>query len=177
MQTYTLALALWIIAPYSISMALACKVNVTIDDTFGDERTGQVPIYTSATAWGESAPVCRCDMNPDPAQMHNQTWHVHESRPGQIPANITFTFRVVANARMTILSPDTRLAFYLDGDLYSPTTFFQAPSNDTTGEGYNYNQLVFSNTSLPHGKRTMLMSSLTTSDSGSIVLFDYAVYT
>jgi hypothetical protein len=54
-------------------------VNVTVDDTFGDPRTGQMPTYKPDKTWtnfvGKACPVGTCWARPDPTRAHNQSWH------------------------------------------------------------------------------------------------------
>lgn len=102
--------ALSIAAAASVAARL---VNVTIDDYYGDERTGAVPLYDSAHGWNVAVGGCPdCGAKADPAQVYNHTWyaalraetplhvshlclpprHGQEVLPGQIPANISFAF-------------------------------------------------------------------------------------
>lgn len=68
----------------------------------------------------------------------------------------------------------TYLAFYLD-DSASPVAQFQHYPDSTWG--FNYQQVVYQTQDLPPGNHSMILSNWATKDNGSLVLFDYAVYT
>ena len=70
---------------------------------------------------------------------------------------------------------DTRLAFYFDGSLNPVDQFHHTPSLTTSD--FMYDELVFKSDLLPEGEHTLLVSNWADGDSGSLVLFDYAIYT
>lgn len=164
---------------------MAALVNVIIDDTRGDERSGAAPEYSSAHAWNARSADDQCSIcgaQPDPGQPYDHTWHDDTTFPGQLPSNITFSFKgtalsiffILAN-NVDIVHKDTRLAFYLDGSPKPVTQYLHTP--DLTVNGFLYNQPVFANASLPDGEHTILISSRADGDHGSLALFDYAIYT
>lgn len=168
------------------SLVLARLVNVTIDDTRGDERTGRMPEYTSVNHWNArnaSTQCPTCGARPDGTQAFDQTWHDETTFPGQIPSNVSFSFNgtilyiyciLADNFDVTVEHKDTRLAFYLDHSPEPIKQFHHAP--DLTVYGFIYNQLVFKDDTLSAGEHTMLVSNWADGESGSLVLFDYAIY-
>ncbi len=75
-QIFTvIALLLSVIAPQEAHGVL---VNVTVDDTLGDERTGILPVYAGDTAWNAVSatnPCPLCVLQPDIGQMFDGTYH------------------------------------------------------------------------------------------------------
>jgi hypothetical protein len=49
-------------------------VNYTIDDTNGDEQTGQRPVYVPADSWNDGPSCSKCFVKPDPSQVFGGTW-------------------------------------------------------------------------------------------------------
>lgn len=49
-------------------------VNVTIDDYYGDERTGKVPLYDNGHKWNAARETCDCAVQLDASQMYKRTW-------------------------------------------------------------------------------------------------------
>ncbi|EJD35756.1 hypothetical protein AURDEDRAFT_117256 [Auricularia subglabra TFB-10046 SS5] len=177
---------MFLIAPALLLGALASArlVNVTIDDTRGDERTGRTPQYTSVHLWNarSAADQCTtCGARPDGTQAFDETWHDETTFPGQLPSNVSFTFNggvlyiycILAN-NINVQHKDTRLAFYLDESPQPVQQFHRAP--DLAVDGFIYNQLVFKDDTLSDREHTMLVSNWADGDSGSLVLFDYAIY-
>lgn len=80
----------------------------------------------------------------------------------------------MVNSNSNLQYRDTRLAFYLD-DSPSPAAQFHHRPDET--DDFSYDHVVYSNEAIPAGKHTMLLSNWATEDSGSLVLFDYAIYT
>ena len=58
-----------------LPLASATLVNVTIDDTFGDELTGARITYTPQGAWNFGQNCTECTAMPDPSLARNGTWH------------------------------------------------------------------------------------------------------
>jgi hypothetical protein len=59
-------------------------VNVTIDDTLGDSRTGEVPAYLPEKVWTNSSVLCPSGTSwgqPPPSCARNNTWHATTSIP------------------------------------------------------------------------------------------------
>ncbi|KZV87432.1 hypothetical protein EXIGLDRAFT_839965 [Exidia glandulosa HHB12029] len=172
-----LGLASVVVAIGSVSVA-----NTTIDDTFGDERTGAVPVYTSVHLWNarSSSDGCTtCGAQPDGSQFLNRS-HDESTYAGQIASNMSISFigtsirLYCALANEVNLNPRaTHLVFFLDNSVAPVSTFDHEPTADI---GYAYNQLVYDSGALPLGKHTVLVSNVATADVGSLILFDYAVY-
>lgn len=87
-------------------------VNVTIDDTSGDENTGALPVYIPLEDWTAEPGCTQCVVKPDPTQAFNHTWHDTShfpTNPDQLSIQINFTGKlrlvfVIDNLRlMTIL--------------------------------------------------------------------------
>ena len=55
--------------------ASAALVNVTIDDTLGDPRTGAQIVYGPAGVWKVGQTCTTCTAHPDPSELVNGTWH------------------------------------------------------------------------------------------------------
>ncbi|EJD35751.1 hypothetical protein AURDEDRAFT_175145 [Auricularia subglabra TFB-10046 SS5] len=158
--------------------------NVTIDDALGDTLTGEKPRYDGLD-WrprGAGAPPCDvCTTNPDAGQIVNGTWHDQSTFVGNKAATITLIFdgtaiyvyciliNGVANAFST-----TRLSFYLDESSSASGDFLH--EEDARQDQYLYNQLVFSRGGLAPGNHSLVVANRA-DNTGSLVLFDYAVYT
>ncbi|EJD35731.1 hypothetical protein AURDEDRAFT_175181 [Auricularia subglabra TFB-10046 SS5] len=156
--------------------------NVTIDDTLGDEHTGERPRYTPADWKARSVggdPCPRCTAQPDPTLAFGGTWHDKSTFVGQDPSTVSmnftaiYVFVIIANGHARTINT-TRLSFYLDGFPTPDGTFLHEP--DETQGPYLYNQLVFSER-LPTGSHTLVVANVPGDEDGSLVLFDYAVYT
>ncbi|EJD35799.1 hypothetical protein AURDEDRAFT_130433 [Auricularia subglabra TFB-10046 SS5] len=162
-------------------------INITIDDTYGDSRTGRIPQYVSNVPWkarsaGDGCAPEECSAQLDGARVQNGTWHDKMTLPTDPPATVTMTFNgtqvyvfcvLVNDIGITI--QDTRLQFNLDGAL-ADSFFHQA---DLTRTDYLYDQLVFHSQSLPLGEHTLEIVNTATKDQfhGSLLLFDYVIYT
>ena len=55
--------------------ASAERVNVTIDDTYGDVQTGAAITYSPHGAWKAGQTCTDCTARPDPARAYDRTWH------------------------------------------------------------------------------------------------------
>ncbi|EJD35796.1 hypothetical protein AURDEDRAFT_188607 [Auricularia subglabra TFB-10046 SS5] len=175
---------LFLLAPFVFLSVAARMLNVTIDDTLGDARTGAIPQY--GQSWRArsvgGAPCNECRAQPDGARAFKGTWHdksTYEKDPRatvslEFSGSRIYVFFILFNDIGTS-TKDTRLKFYLDGSPDSAGDFLH-PS-DAAGEPYLYNQLVFDSQSLELGNHTLLISSYSDGESGSLALFDYAVYT
>lgn len=53
--------------------------TIAIDDTYGDEATGALPMYSPPAEWSQGQPCVAdddaCLVNPDPSMVRNGTWH------------------------------------------------------------------------------------------------------
>ncbi|EJD35783.1 hypothetical protein AURDEDRAFT_175124 [Auricularia subglabra TFB-10046 SS5] len=162
--------------------ALGRLLNVTIDDTHGDARiAGSTPHYTSEHVWwarslGDGC-TSNCVTTPDGRHAFGGTWHDETTPPGQRPSNMTFSFNGALWFRRAIrhLRQSTRLAFYLDGSADPIDQFLHVPGPEQ--DQYLYNQLVFKKDSLAPDQHEMLVSNWADGNSGSLIYFDYALYT
>ncbi|EJD35752.1 hypothetical protein AURDEDRAFT_175146 [Auricularia subglabra TFB-10046 SS5] len=158
-------------------------LNVTIDDTLGDNLSGAKPEYKGKD-WrlrsvGDT-PCTVCSAQPDPTFAVNGTWHDQLTFSGEEPATISFTFSgtavyvfcIVPNGIPLTPINVTRLSFYLDDSLSGGYLHLV----DRTLDQYLYNQLAFNRQGLTAGNHTLRIANQP-ADTGSLILFDYAVYT
>jgi hypothetical protein len=70
--------------------ALAVPKNRTIDDTYGDSVTGELPVYWHT--WNAS-PCAQCSVQPDLSKARRGTWHSTKSvnTDDWMTVNLTFT--------------------------------------------------------------------------------------
>lgn len=161
-------------------------VNYTVDDGLGDQRTHRLPDYISNTVWKarSQADGCtsNCGLNIDLQQVHDGTWHGKETHADEKPSYVSLNFNgttiyvycVLAN-NIGIAAQDTRLSFYFDGASNPAGDFLHTA--DTKVDGFLYNQLVFASEALDSGPHTLVVKSSAEGDSGSLFVFDYALYT
>ncbi|EJD35784.1 hypothetical protein AURDEDRAFT_188603 [Auricularia subglabra TFB-10046 SS5] len=175
---------LLILAAFVFLSVSARVLNVTIDDTLGDERSGAIPQYEEdwrARSVG-GAPCNECRAQPDGTRVFKGTWHdksTYEKDPRatvslEFSGTRIYVFFVLFNEIDTGLK-NTRLRFYLDGSPDAAGEFLHLL--DPAGPQYLYDQLVFDSQSLEFGNHTLLVSSYSDGTTGSLSLFDYAVYT
>ena len=73
---------------------IGATANFTIDDQFGDERTGVVPTYYPAGNWAQGADCPGCALQPNKDYAFMQTWHDSTydpiRRPGITGLNLLF---------------------------------------------------------------------------------------
>ncbi|KZV84564.1 hypothetical protein EXIGLDRAFT_700282 [Exidia glandulosa HHB12029] len=160
---------------------LARQNNNTIDDTDGDNFTGAKPVYQPDWMARDATPCAGCGVHPDASQMLLSTWHENTVNLGNEAANASFSFIGVAlyvfcvlPAAIKDVTTETHLLFFLDGQQVAAYNFVP-----TTAD-YQYNQLVFSATSLVNVQHTFKMSNyadIRNGPMGSITMFDYALYT
>ena len=83
----------------SILVALTfvgASTNITIDDQFGDELTGQLVYYVPVNSgWQQGSQCPTCSLQPDPHLAYKGTWHdskvgVSSDAPG--PYSFTLMF-------------------------------------------------------------------------------------
>lgn len=60
----------------SCNLALAKPINVTIDDQYGDPKTGAAITYFPADAWNLNSLCSGCTIVPDAKLTYMQSWHV-----------------------------------------------------------------------------------------------------
>ncbi|KIJ46608.1 hypothetical protein M422DRAFT_249762 [Sphaerobolus stellatus SS14] len=161
----------------SVRETSAVLVNVTVDDAGVDPSTGQSIVYTPGGPWHEGNTCSFCTDKPDPASMHNETWHdatyVPDDGQGDPTgsSNLTFSFNGTAIYAFCAIQRFTNMTFFIDDE---PVNQFSQQSDI-----FLYNIPVFVNTSLSPGKHVFTLVNGATDGSGnkpSTVLFDYLIY-
>ncbi|KAJ4468002.1 hypothetical protein C8J55DRAFT_208725 [Lentinula edodes] len=161
-------------------------VNVTVDDQFGDPYTHSQILYTPTEAWS-IAPDC--DYCPDHSALstnkaYNRTWH--ESyfsssldsgalRPGT-SRYASFQFMGTAVYVICIVPPSTNITtqmnFFIDGDAVG-----SYPPMSATVDGWQYDVVVYRNTSLSTAGHQLLIQSGEEDGEDAIILLDSIIYT
>ncbi|KAI0358959.1 hypothetical protein OH77DRAFT_1121930 [Trametes cingulata] len=179
-------LALLLASPFGAPRcAAAASVNVTIDDTFGDESNGNQIVYLPPTMWNAGQSCSACTAHPDPKLAGNGTWHdstfygVDTTTPSSEVASAAVTFEgtavyVFCIVTRSAVSPDgnSDMSFFLDGLLAGK--FVQPPNGDA---GFQYNVPVYVNESLPAGQHSIAIVNGELNGNKSLILLDYIVYT
>ncbi|KAI0367530.1 hypothetical protein BV20DRAFT_981334 [Pilatotrama ljubarskyi] len=172
-------------SPSAPSYASAALVNITIDDTLGDESNGNPIVYIPATMWSVGQNCSACTARPDSKLAGDGTWHdstyygVDTTIPASQPASAAVTFEGVAVYVFCITtgstaSPDgnSDMSFFIDGELVGK--FLQPPNGDTA---YDYNVPVYVNRSLSAGQHSIAIVNGEVHGNKSLLLLDYIVYT
>ncbi|KAL0950650.1 hypothetical protein HGRIS_007438 [Hohenbuehelia grisea] len=164
--------------------ACAALVNTTIDDKYGDPDTGAFITYSPAVSWNDGTNCTGCTAKFDGQQAYMQSWHdgtfatsaATNPTPGAIlTATIPFTGSAVyvyCILGHTHEGPNTNtdMTFFLDGQQVG--IFQKTPTGATN---YDFNTLVYSNTSIPHGPHTLSLENGHLGNK-SLVILDYVVY-
>jgi len=159
--------------------AAAVITNYTIDDTLGDAVTGVRPVYLPSTGAWDNVACPMCAIQPDPSFAFGRSWTAATYSPKISNMSIQLNFKgtaiyvffILANYAGAGITTETDCDFTLDGA--SRGKFVHIPSNSSD---LQYNQLVFSATTLPNDNH-MLLISTSGLDHNVFVNFDYAVYT
>lgn len=164
-------------------LVLSVLVNVTIDDTFGDPLTGNHIDYSPLTSWNIGANCDGCTTAPDPSQVYNHTWHdgTFNRNAGSNPSpnavllasvpffgNAVYVYCILSESES---SPASDMSFFIDMEQVG--TFTQQPLGQS---GFQYNVLVYSNTSLPSTDHTLTIQNGHVGGNKSLILLDYVVY-
>lgn len=63
----------------ALRLVAAAVRTIAIDDAYGDEATGALPVYSPPAEWSQGQPCVAdddaCLVNPDPSMARNGTWH------------------------------------------------------------------------------------------------------
>ncbi|KAH8116538.1 hypothetical protein DFH11DRAFT_1464864, partial [Phellopilus nigrolimitatus] len=169
-----------------LSLALlphAVRLNVSVDDQSGDERTGALPVYFPAFpagGWSQGNGCSACGFKPDSTEAFDNTWHDTTSQNDTDPRMISINFTGTAVYAFFIL-PDTvteagltiftNMTFTLDGQ--PAGEFLHTP---TSSVDFLYNQPCYVNDSLVNGPHQLFISA-NAQTSSSLILFDYLLYT
>ncbi|KAH9911274.1 uncharacterized protein BXZ73DRAFT_57232, partial [Epithele typhae] len=155
-------------------------VNVTIDDYYGDSRTGALPTFDPAGTT-EGAGCDSCNINRagiDPSQIFRGTWHESTNRDSSDKLTITATFTGTAVYVYNVIainepgiSLSTNLQFLIDGQ--SVGTYVRQQSNTAT-PSFQYNVPVFGKTGLSNSQHTI---QLVSAEVQGVTIFDYFEYT
>ncbi|KAL7280372.1 hypothetical protein ACG7TL_005297 [Trametes sanguinea] len=162
------------------SVTTADLVNRTIDDQRGDSVTGAKPSWAPDNGWAQGQICGTCGINSalvDIDKVHDGTWLDSTYRPGQPDSVITvsfagtavYVFNLIANSYGGI-GTQTNLSFSIDGTYMGQYIHLPDPSSTIL-----YNVCVFSTSNLPNQTHTLEMRA--TGPNGSLILFDYIVYT
>ncbi|KAH6912765.1 hypothetical protein BKA70DRAFT_1559235 [Coprinopsis sp. MPI-PUGE-AT-0042] len=166
------------------SQCLAKLVNATIDDAYGDSRTGAEIDYLPVEAWNDGRLDCEtCKARPNSSLLYNRTWHDSTFDPAvrnaQAAATAHFSgvaIYVYCAVARTEAAPDfeTRsdMTFYIDGQEVG--TLVKEPPG---GEGFDYDVLVYKNTSIPPGEHEFVIQNGRIGGDRSLILLDRIVYT
>jgi hypothetical protein len=94
MAAAKLALSLFALGMASVRAA----EQRTIDDTFGDSVTGQMPTYSPAGAWHVGQSCTDCFVQPkDPDRALLKSWHDTTQDTFDEPHSVTVTFNGMPN--------------------------------------------------------------------------------
>ncbi|KAH7097532.1 hypothetical protein BKA62DRAFT_833232 [Auriculariales sp. MPI-PUGE-AT-0066] len=168
-----------------LSLSCAALQNITIDDTYGDEKTGAKPSYTGGGEWHarSSQTECSdCSINPDPKQMLNQTWHDATTFVYQDPSMVKFNITGSAVYIFCILAGGEGV--YTQSHLSLEVDGIELDTFDWKGEKnspeFQYKQLVLAAPALQAGTHSISVVSKHVTIGNVIlasgILFDYAIY-
>ncbi|PFH51664.1 hypothetical protein AMATHDRAFT_141988 [Amanita thiersii Skay4041] len=172
----------WTLCVLLAAPSLATIVNRTIDDTYGDEVTGQKPLYLPSRAGVWQNRTCTvCDIKPDESLAHNGTWTAVVYHPNMDEVIITlrftgvaiYVFFITANNAGPGVSTNTSCIFTLDGD--NPYSAYYSHIADESTQPLEYDVLAFSKAGLENGNHTLTI--VPTGPLDSYVNVDYALYT
>ncbi|KAI0925162.1 hypothetical protein AcW2_005843 [Taiwanofungus camphoratus] len=158
--------------------------NVTIDDTYGDEITGQQPIYTPSSDWDQGEICTGCALHPNPLNAFYHTWHDSTYAPTLRPGIPTITllfsgtaiyiFCIVPTTSPFNSEVETGMQLIFTLDNQPAGQFVHDPDNSSVFD-YAYNFPVYVNESLaiplPGIQHNLTIQSFL------VNLFDYAIYT
>jgi hypothetical protein len=183
-----------------LQLVTATATNYTIDDTYGDLRTGQKVVYKPSDLWGTQT-CTGCAILPDPSQMMNGTYHEATWNPGDSQLSMSINFSgelyitlIIYLILIYILLGTAIFVFFTLVDniaLYLPTVttttavnftldkipFGQFKYSPQRREKFLFQSLVFAQDGLVDGNHTLVIFGPPKSGPGIYVNFDYAVYT
>ncbi|KAF8898337.1 hypothetical protein BD779DRAFT_1467 [Infundibulicybe gibba] len=167
--------------------SLAILVNVTIDDTVPDPLTGNKINYEPSTAWNSGENCQACTAHPDQSMLSSGTWHdsTFNALPGSnnfpnttLHASAAFNGTAVyvfcALARTTDgPAGNSDMSFFIDGEFVG--TFAKPPPANSSG--FDYNVLVYSNTSISPRRHQLTIQNGHVNGPKSLIILDSIVYT
>ncbi|KAG7088726.1 hypothetical protein E1B28_012694 [Marasmius oreades] len=166
-----------------LALAHAKTVSRIIDDTYGDEATGYLPVYYPHDSW-----VWRrncnseqgCEIVPDDEnKIQNKTWTAATYRTNMTAMGLTLQFEGTAISVYFIQTNDigknntriTECNFTLDG-----TLSYQFVHEPTSERGFDYNYEAYRATALANKQHTLDIATGIL-DHQVYISFDYARYT
>ncbi|KAF7315121.1 hypothetical protein MIND_00026400 [Mycena indigotica] len=169
---------LWVLFFFAVQVKTAL-VNRTIDDTLGDSVTRAPVSFLPGSVWFNQTTCSGCADVPNSSLTFDKTWTaaLYLASIGSISATMKFSgtaiyvYFVVPNfAANSGLANEVLCDFLIDG---SKVGGFQHKSD---GSGaFNYDTLVYANTSIPNGDHTLIIQ--TTGTTPAVLIFDRAIYT
>ncbi|KAH6916756.1 hypothetical protein BKA70DRAFT_310947 [Coprinopsis sp. MPI-PUGE-AT-0042] len=176
----------WLVFLSALQVVTGFLVNSTIDDGFPDPRTGTTISYIPPEAWNKGGTCEACTARPSATELYNNTWHdstfntvrgSNDFPNTPLSASVTFSgsaIYVYCALAKTTSAPfgNSDMTFYIDGDLVG-AFFRMAPGTP----GYEYDVLVYQNTSIPEGQHTFTLTNGRVDGIRSLVLLDRIVYT
>ncbi|EJD35119.1 hypothetical protein AURDEDRAFT_130798 [Auricularia subglabra TFB-10046 SS5] len=153
-----------------VSLARARLVNVTIDDTFGDARSGLVPRYTPQDYWGNSTGAH--DRVNGTALARSSHWTIDNN----IQCNISVLFygtRIYTFMDIQVYD-GMELSFFLDDEVHVPAKTYTRAEDSVTPH-FERNVLVFESDPLPLDRHELTVFAA--KHQHRPWYFDYAVYT
>ena len=91
-----------IFAAAFLASSSASLVNVTIDDAFGDPKTGQQIAYQPSNAWQAGNGCQPCTAKPSPAsEAWAGTWHDASFNPNDTATNVALGQLISASVSFT----------------------------------------------------------------------------
>jgi hypothetical protein len=196
----------WLLALILVPPARSVLINVTIDNKYGDPRTGAQFVFSPNGAWYDGPGCTTCKAQPDPNKAYNGTWVDStfstqlESNPfpSAMPtASINFTGRHLSSLApyfrpltcvlgsaiyvyciMAYSIGPSFLTFLLDDQVVG--SFYgglnDQQQNTAPNRTFDYNVLVYSNRSLIHGTHSFMLKNGFPNGPLSLVLLDYLTY-
>ncbi|KAF9014184.1 hypothetical protein BDQ17DRAFT_446586 [Cyathus striatus] len=173
-HTGTAVFVLWL-----LRITFAGTVNRTIDDSFGDSTTSQVPMFLPSGLWANQ--LCEvCAIKPDTSKAFMKTYTASTYYPTLNNISISMEFEGIAIYVFFILpnkqadgnvAATTIANFTIDGQIIGDFTH----NPDPTTTDILYNQLVFNKTDLPNAIHQLVISTSGLAIS-TFTNFDYAIY-
>ncbi|KAI0323265.1 hypothetical protein GY45DRAFT_695812 [Cubamyces sp. BRFM 1775] len=170
----------------SQALVSATLVNITIDDTYGDESNGKQITYSSEdpkSPWHLGQSCTGCAVHLDPTHVYDGTWHdsTHEAESEEL-LTATVGFEGVSIYVFCTVVTRSGLAsfglgsfdmtFLIDGSEVGQYT--QPPDEDGL---YVYNVPVFVQKGLPAGMHQLTIVNGRAGGPQSLALLDYIIYT
>ncbi|KAF8995265.1 hypothetical protein BDQ17DRAFT_1250938 [Cyathus striatus] len=138
-----------------ILSAIGIVVNITVDDASPDPLTGLSITYLPLNLWNNGPTCVGCFAHVDPEEMYSGTWHdgtvsSRFLRPNRTAIYISCAIALSNNA----LGGYSNMTFYIDNEAVGH--FERIPPGNNT---YQYNVLVYSNTSMIPGEHIFVLQN------------------